>query len=57
MNTLKLCYAISISPLILSVAAMVIIPLYLHYRIATAFDCALAVVMRCFNLTMPKEQS
>lgn len=52
MNTLELSYAITIGLLILSVAALVIIPLYLHYRIATAFDRYLAVVMRCFNLTM-----
>lgn len=52
MNTLELCYAISISLLILSVAALVIIPLYLHHRLITAYDNAIAVVMRCFNLTM-----
>jgi hypothetical protein len=40
MNTIELAYAITIGLLILSVAALVIIPLYLHYRIMTAFDHA-----------------
>ena len=52
MNTLELSCAITIGLLILSVAALVIIPLYLHCMIAKAFDSALSVVMRCFNLTM-----
>jgi hypothetical protein len=52
MNALELSYAITIGLLILSVAALIIIPMYLHYRLMTAFDHALAVVLRCFNLTM-----